>query len=326
MEESFYSCYSYEVGNYIGVVLAAPGVVANIINIIVFSHESLRSAPINRFFLAKSCSDLYFMLVNILEPLTECSDCVVYYWYAFRVFEWIYRDYLNFIAQLSSMMLEVMVTFERYAILSTSFKIYKNTDRRIFIFVIFLFCALFYSYKFVALEVIEATDSFDQPIYYLNFNEFGRTKWRFLLDSTHSSLRDGLCVVLIIIFNCFIIMNIKQTIRNSHMNSQLNWRLKRDRAEHKVTVMVILTGISTVIAHSLQFLYFVPIPELRSVTTSDCYVDVMLILAVLSYEINFVFYLMFNKIYKKTFLDLFHKLTLFISNTAARLLRCCMDS
>ena len=303
-------CYRWDTNNYVIAGLAILGVVTNTLNIIVFSQKNMMKNTMNVYLLAKSASDLYYMVGNALEPMSVCFNCFTMYLYWYQTLSLIYRYYICSVAQLSSMMLDVMATLNRYVTISQNFsKFSKRIDHRLIILGIYLFGALFYIYKFFVFTVTEMRNDSVVKEYYLDYSDFGAKIGHQLFDSIHTVIRDGICVLAIIVLNILIMIQMRRAmatkkIIGSHGNKASSSKIKARRAEQKITIMVILTGIKEAILHILLLVYYLPVPQFRDIALDDCYQDTLFFLYILSYSVNFFFYIFFNNNYRETFTEL----------------------
>ena len=99
-------------------------------------------------------------------------------------------------------------------------------------------------------------------------------------------------------------MKKKKAINGAHSTQMVSATSKADRAELKITIMVISTGITAVLAHLLEFIYYLPIASIQLTPTSTCFYVISAFIYVLAVGINFFFYLFFNHVFEETFLGL----------------------
>ena len=271
-------CISGESFSILAECIGFAGFVLNVLNILVFSQERLRKRVMNIYLLAKSFSDAVALISQMISGLLKCTDCAVNYSYSFQLFNLIVPKYICYIALLSSIMFEVMATFDRYVIVYQNFNFYHKINYRIIIGFILVYCSTFYVYKFFTLALVSSQDANGRQLYQVEKSEFGKSPGSSVLGAIHSIVRDGICVLLVVILNVLLLVKMKQLLSKKKLiiaslrAAGSKAISNADRAESNITIMVILTGLSAILAHSLELLYFLPIPSIFFITNFDCFV------------------------------------------------------
>ena len=297
------SCYSYETSSRVASALGCLGVLTDVISIVVFSQKTMRKNTMNTYLLAKSASSLPLMISNALYPwFTSYSS------YGLLFLELFFFYYICWIAQLSSIMLEVMAAFDRYVFISNNLIFYRKIDHRIIILVIFILSFAFHVYVFFILHVVEFShdSSGGGEIVYVLIT--ANDRFYFIFALINSLLRDVFLVAVLIIFNVLILVEMrramakKRTISRSHSNQASYANSKADRAERNITIMVVFSGVTYVVCRIPDIINALPF-ELAFVA-SDCFIDISIALGILSYSNSLVFYVSFNSAFRETLLKL----------------------
>ena len=119
-------CYDSSTSDFVNSGVAFLGAAANILNVLVFSQAEMRKNTMNVYLLAKSASDLYFLITVAFRPWTSCVNCSLALSYGLQIFKLFYVYHAGYVAQISSMMLETIACFDRYVAISQYFIIYKK--------------------------------------------------------------------------------------------------------------------------------------------------------------------------------------------------------
>ena len=321
------TCRSIEL--YSKIVIGFIGTALNLASMAVYanprmSHLLNNKAKINNILLFKSLSDLItlfrLVLVNLIRPDWSTN-------YAYFLFAHIYTYYISFISQLSSMLFDVAVSFDRYVIVANRFLFFTRINYRYLVAVIYIYSALFYIFKFfqfnyaTQLTMNKTMPTTDKSP--LIDAEFAYSTASRALGIIHSIQRDFLCVSLIIVLNVLLLVKIKRllnkkrTLKSTTRSSvstlsigkrqsstttaaTLSENQREDSAELNLTIMVILTGLTAIIGHTTSIMAYLSNEELYKI---DCFNLVNYTLYFLSYTVTFFFYVAFNKRFREIFLD-----------------------
>ena len=303
-------CISPSAANAVFTTVLVFGIVTNFLNILVFSQAAMRKVAMDRYLLAKSASDMVFLALGVFTPLINCDTCRSRYSWATQVFALVAFYYVICIVQLSSMMLEALACFDRYVAISQNLRFYHRIDYKVIMALIFVYCSGFYVYKFFVLEIARTFDSSGVLLYIITYSNYGLEYGNAIFDSIHSIVRDGVCVLLIVVLNILMMVSMKRAMnRKKSMHGGKQERCaKVNRAENRTTIMVMTTGAVVVFVHAIELIYFLPIPQIYFITNSNCFEVGKGFLYISSFGINFFFYFFFNNAFRQTFFGIWAQL------------------
>ena len=295
-------------------IISSVGIVLNFLNIVVFLNPRMKTTrcsdknKMNVYLLAKSACDLTFLTRNIFFYLLDCQDCSLASHKGLKIFHLVFSVYLGIVSQLASMLLAVMATFDRYVTISqTCCQVYAKISYLFVLASIFAFSCLFYSYKFFEYHVVPTikAESYGSSEYSIDYTSFGNSPTMGVIRVVHSFMRDFVCVVLLVILNVLITLKMRTNLHKKKaaaaiLRTSAPALLRTVRAEHKVTIMVILTASAAIIGHILPFLSYLPL-DILLFTQSFCFAIVELLVYFSSFSIDFVFCFFFNSFFRKTF-------------------------
>ena len=165
----------------------------------------------------------------------------------------------------------------------------------------------FYSYKFISLQVVESSNNISTDGYVVQTEEIDKT-----MGYIHTTLRDGLCVLLIIVLNILTVIQIRNMLSKKKNLTKGSKSERVQNAETRLTLMVFTMSTLTFIGHGFNFVAYVN-PKNNFFWANGCYRTLKYVLFWYSYEINFFFYYFFNlnfqKIVKKYFAHLLKQIS-----------------
>jgi hypothetical protein len=305
--------------NYLQMINGLFGSAVNIICIIVFAKmikDKLTKEDIFKYLLFKSAVDTYISLRLSLGRKLTCINCELDNYYYVRLFYWIFCIYFGYSAQLISIMSDVASCFNRYRLFTTRFKALNRISYKVVIFFICLYSFSFYIYKIIGFKITTQSirvNNRTQVIYRLNSSELIPNnisdKNSQILEYVHSIVRDGICVLAILLLNILTLFEIreamykKQNLIRHHSNETQNTNGKRkvQKAQIRLTLMVFTISTITLLSHGSIFIYFF------IKRNSKCFQIISYISYELQYSTNFFFYLCFNLNFRKVFLSFFKK-------------------
>ena len=289
------------------------GFTLNILCIIAFCHSNqLRHNKSNifKYLLIKSISDAFILSRNIVFKLFG-NHFILFLNIQSCIITIIYEYYVGRVALLLSMMCEVATNFDRFRTIANRFLFLNKISFWIKFNFIILYCLLYYSYVFFQDQCFEITANttlsynITSTINYdiILVNSFKESRIGQFLRFFHSFFRDCFLIVLIVILNISTLVFMrnsfqrKRTMSLTQTNNKKprNKNAKLEKAEKNLTLMVFSSSLVNIIGHFVQFLWFLPIYQLKS---SECLNEIGTILLYLSYSINFFVYYSFNKHFK----------------------------
>ncbi len=304
---------------YFQLSIAIAGFLLNLICVRVFVKLlSLKgnNNDLFRYLSIKSAADAYILFVmwfdQIFDPdeyygqrsLKEYVDKL----YFLKVTYLIFGFYCGYSLRLISIFSEVLSVFNRYRLLTKRFDILNKLPFGIVCLGIFSYSFGFYSYKFFSIKII-------------NFNNFSsENNYEYVKDKEldnkmgyiHSGVRDGMCVLVILVINILTMVEIKKLLKKKKKMFKEKNKQKNHMAEIRLTIMVFVLSFIGVLAHSLQMVQYFS-PDYFFFNTNECFIILFdLIFNACSFPFNFFLYYFFNLKFKKHFSNMvFEFLNLF---------------
>ena len=311
-------------------LIASIGLLFNFFNIVVFLHPQLRTSHakdsnMNSYLLVKCFCDTLFLARNLVISFLECSNCAAQLFRLTQILRLVFIYYICFIVQLGTMLFEVLATFDRFVIVTRKFAAFLKLNFWAVAGAALGFCFAFYSYKLFAIHVVvvNSTTSSHRVTYDLDYSDFGLSVGNAILGQIHSVIRDLVCVLVILVLNLLMFvdmrkaMNKKRAIsaRSSPWSSAPKKHVysRADRAEFKLTIMIILTGITAILGHFLTLFEYMF--NFATIAESTCQAVLRNVLLEVSCSINFLFYFFFNTKFNRTFLLVFASFGLKLRST-----------
>lgn len=307
---STYKLYHIFVEKFINSI----GLIFNILNIIVF-NKLIKSKGVKgdmfKYLLFKSMFDAYYNFRNLLFIIYDCKHCLINRSAQYLIFHWIFVIYLGYVGQLLSIFCEIGATYDRYQQISKRLKFFKRISYKYYLFIVFIYSLIFYLYKFFdrTLSIRSGTSN----EYILKFNSFGHSELALKIDFVHSFIKNGLCVIVILVLNVLTFLSIKKTMNHKRSlinkcdNKSENETLRRSKSmaklkcvkvEINISLMILTTGILTIIGHGFLFVYNFPFMIKYA---NFCLYSITNLLYYLSVTFNFLIYFAFYKNFRVCF-------------------------
>jgi hypothetical protein len=291
------------------------GFILNFVNIFIFIKIILHKKQndnLFKYFLTKSLSDFYVNTFGMMMGLVDIyfKNQILQY-IQFCLFRLIFDEYMCFVFQSISILCDVALSVNRYKSVTNRFKFSNKISIRLKIFIMFSYSIIFYSFKLfqkhcaISISTIPSSNKSNSTSTILykidHFKHFKQTSLDLGFSLTHTIIRDGICTILIIIFNFLILFEMRKLVKakRSVIKNGSDRNEKANKAQKNLTRMVLITSTITFICHLLLFIYYLPL----QITTDPCYKAIMLILFYLSLSINFFAYFSFNLHFKRLFLN-----------------------
>jgi hypothetical protein len=302
-------------GNYLFLPVNILGFCLNILCIVAFCHSKqlrLNNSNLFKYLLIKAVCDVVILSRNTVLKLFG-KYLRIFYNIESCIIIVIYEYYIGRIALLLSVLCEVATNFDRFRTIANRFLFMNKISFTIKITLLILYCLVFYAYVFFQDQCYEIKTNSSALISNLTsvvkyktltpsyFRESNLGKF---LKFFHSFFRDFILMIIIIILNLATLIFVRNSFRKKRtMNlkpknkttRQNNKNIKLEKAEKNLTLMVFSSSLVNFIGHFFQFLWFLPINELKN---SDCLNEIGTILLYLSYSITFFVYYSFNKHFK----------------------------
>jgi hypothetical protein len=302
-------------------VIVSIGLAFNLINACVFLililTEKKFKSDMYKYLLLKTLFDAYYLFNVILIKYYDCKGCHLrensYELYLY----WIFSFYLNQVASLMSILTEIAANLDRYIHVSQKLEYLKKIPSGLSLLVMSIFSCLIYVNKFYEREMTKEFNTVhNKTLYRLRYNSFSVTNLTLNIDFMQSTIRDCICVFIILVVNLFTLLSMRKTFkRKRKLNSSFYKSLdknkkalrkkfnetnrlqsiKVNRAENKITVMVVLTGIVTCVGHGLYFLFNLPVLILQ---IGFCGYTFTKMVYYVSLGVNLFIYLIFNKSFR----------------------------
>ena len=308
---SFCQTIFYITEDYISPSLGFVGTILNMLSFVIYVMI-LRSTTQNhkdhlfKYLLVKSIADTYVSVYVFLNAITKKISSINEK-YGYRIFELIVFDYLVFVFELISMLLEVASIFNRFKIFTKTFKLFDKINFKIVIILMFMYSFGFYIHVFFNHLIVKnfKLDKSNITIFFYSVNQKGLGELDTIFGYIHSSVRDVLCVFLILILNIILMIKMRNFIK--HKKAIVGNQAKSEQVELKLTSMVIGTTSMTFFGHILTFIEYL---KIENITSNECFKAFSDLAFWICNAFNFVLYFYFNLYFRKTFLLFIQKFKL----------------
>ena len=250
-----------------------------------------------KYLLVKSMVDTYLNFLLILELFfagAYTKNLGIDKIYGLGIFFLIFGIYFMFSLELVSIMIEVAATFNRFRKIKSKFKLFDRIPFECVIVGIFVYSFGFYSYKFASTNVSKI-ESKNETSYSIQKTDLDTS-----MGYMHSIVRDGLCVLAIIVFNIWTMYEMKNVLIRKRSLTNVS---TRDNIEKRLTLMVICMSLITIVGHGVILIRYFS-PRGSFLKENQCCLAFSETLFWFSYQINFFLYYFFNLKFKKCFLRL----------------------
>jgi hypothetical protein len=192
-------------------------------------------------------------------------------------------------------MLEVAATFNRYRALKFQLKIFDKIQFKFVIAGMFVYSFGFYVYKLVSIQVVPNSQKNNTEYQYYSTDLDDK------MGYMHTIVRDGLCVLAIILLNILTMYELKSILmKKSVLKNASNNNDKTRNVDKRLTLMVICMSAITFIGHSLELIEYFSSRD-SFFNRNLCFITAKKLLFWLSYQINFFAYYFFNLKFKQSF-------------------------
>jgi hypothetical protein len=173
---------------------------------LVRSLKDKHSHDLFKYLLTKSIVDTYISFLLNLKLIfnSDYSQKLgVDRAYGLKVFYLIFGIYSTFSLQLISIFLEVAAAFNRYRCLKVELKLFDRFQFKYSILSMFAYSFSFYAYKFVSRQVVSKSQNNTSEY------EFKYMDLDYEMGYMHTIVRDGICVLAIILLNILTMYDLK---------------------------------------------------------------------------------------------------------------------
>jgi hypothetical protein len=278
------------------------GLIGNGLCIITFSKIIIKKQSQGNLFnylLLKSIIDFIDFISNSFGVLYYCYNCQMSNWYIFQIWAIWFYNYVEFIAETVSAILEIAATFDCLITINKTF-IYCQRKSFFYLFstLILVGFTLFYLIFPLGYKIKKHDSNFDY-----NYNDFGSTSFYSHITIIDSIIRDGIFLLIIITLNKFVLDLLKKsTQRRRELSGQVtndnNLLTVAQSAERKRMIMIIATGLNYMIGHFIN-LAFTIITTLNKELNTFCLHKFWILLYDLSYANNIFIYYFFNNVFRR---------------------------
>ena len=291
--------------DYIEKTIASISLLLNTLCLIAFAQiVRCTKQDIYKYLLYKSFIDILISLRFTLKSVFNCTDCQLETSYAIKVFYIIFFIYVDYALELLTMLCEVVACFNRYRFVTKTWEFFEKFSYKFVLLTITIFSFLFYVYLFFDRQINSITKSKNETIvtyFSIQQNSLGTTT--IVLGYVHSVMRNVLCVAFIFIVNVLTLCSVKRVLDKKKLLVNVTSGVKNakilskaERAELRLTFMVLLTNLVIVVAYGMSFVKWL---NIKAVDQSKCFVTINYIIYLMSFVLNFFIYYYFNLSFKK---------------------------
>jgi hypothetical protein len=268
------------------------------------SSANKNGQDIFKYLFYKSLMDICISLRFALKSIFNCKDCSLEKIYAIKVFYLIFLIYVDTACELLTMLCQVMACFNRYRFVTNKWNILdKLISYKLVLASITLFSLLFYIYLFFDRQIItkiRVDQNETLTLYLIQEESLGIGSQ--ILNYAHSLTRNVFCVVFIFVFNVLTFCSVKKSLdkkklmfKSSTSSSSQKLLSKSEKAELRLTLMVISTNLVILVTYGMSFIRWMKIKEIDQIT---CFATCNYIIYQMSFSLNFFIYFYFNKSFK----------------------------
>ena len=305
-DTNFCNGYFKYISNFILTFIGIFGYVLNILSSFIFFKiirdikAKTKNEDLFKYLFIKSLSNTYLCTINTFEPFKTFIFANVITTFAFQVIYQIFFNYFIYVFELFSTLTEVASIMNRYRKLINKYTFFDKISIVIFVILMLIYCCGFYVYKFID-DRVESVDNSTETIYILNEKVLGETS--VILGYIHSSIRDGVCTVLMIIFNYLTLKEIKKfnvnkkklVKANTFRNNGIE---KGEKAEKRLTLMVLISTSMCLFCNGIVFIKYVS-PE--PIHSNECLGNLADLFFWTPNTIHFFLYYNFNVSFRNCF-------------------------
>jgi hypothetical protein len=302
-------------------ILCIIAVLTNSLNVTVFINPKMKDTSF-KYLLCISISEVVYAGISTFIFVTFCDDCQINRYYSVQVYI-IYQALIVRTLALFCIFCDTVLSIERYMILKNK-KFLKPHWHKYVIFSLLVISFLFYFPLHFSKEII--------PIYYNNnttnmtiidnnsyklvSTEFGKSIIGKILLINASVFRLFFGSILLTIINVMNLYEFKKRYQNRQsaairytVNNNLNQTNRNLEASKNITLMVIWSSILFIFGNTpviiINILQFILDPNSFQLVLAF---RISLALIYFTHSLNFVIYILFNKLFRKILFSYFQKI------------------
>jgi hypothetical protein len=305
---------------YFYLSISGCGIIFNLLSSLAFIiSNDLRKYKGNvfKYLLIKSICDAVTSLINFFFSFIDqnygsffervdilCNLRQIFYFYLFYLFTSV------------SVLCDLASSFDRYRFISNKFIVLNKLSYFVKIGLMFTYSAFFYIYYFfnrecVYFQIANSTQFVKKFNYSISFDNsiIGQ-----IIYFWHSFVRDGICVVLIILFNVLILIFVRDTNKRKQRlkNNKQNLSSKKsEQAQKNLTNLVLITSLLNVIGHLPNLIF--NLPFMKSFRANTCFMGLKTFLLLSLHSFSFFIYYGFNTHFRHFFKAIILNLIRFMS-------------
>ncbi len=196
---------------YLSLIVSIFGVVTNLLNIFVFlSNRANMKHQIFTFMLAISSVDLAYCALLTYKSWSTCEICQLYTVYFTQLYTIIVFDYITSCLAIFNILIDIIVSFERYLIVVNS-RYLRRISTQAVIWFVGVFSLLYYS-PVLFMKSIEAIENSSES-FRLVLTSFGRSILAKIVLIVLQSVRIFLSVLLLPTINILTAVQLKRVVK-----------------------------------------------------------------------------------------------------------------
>ena len=303
---------------YISLTISAFNIIFNSLNVAILIRlirDNSKKSEFFIFLLIKSITDAFIGFRFILRDVVEK---ILYYPNSFKSSSFfviliyiIITKYLSWSFILISRISECFASFNRLIDLLISIKRLNKVIVRACYISLIIFSFTFYIYRFFEYQVVKLNSSYNSSNLIQQYG-FVRIKHSYLLDVIdfiHSLIKDIIFVSASVIIDIITFLLIRKSFKKKRTMTKRNEKhksiSKKERAEIRTLIMITVTSCIALIGHLGSFLQNLPIEP--NIFENKCLLTVGEIFYEMTFSINFIIYVIFNRRFRDIFLSFLHK-------------------
>ena len=287
--------------SYIEKSIGACSFALNLLCIVVFTQMiRFQKEEVYKYLLFKSIVDSFISLRVAFKSVLNCTGCVVDKMYALKLIYLIFFIYIEYAAELLSILIQIAANFNRYRLLSQRFGYFDKISYKLAIFLMSLYSFLFYIYMFFDNTIASKTSN-NETIYLIKETGLGAAS--IYVGYIHSVSRNVVCVAFIFVLNILTMRIVKMALsKKKHMlnkkysNKKKKVMSKTEKVELRLTLMVMATSAVIFFAYGMSFIKWL---KIEVIYTNKCYVTFTYIIYWISFSLDFFIYFYFNLSFKR---------------------------
>ena len=231
--------------NYFKLIISCICLLLNLACIVCFhratAFKTPKKQPKNfncfKYLLVKSYCDAYLLAHNIVFGVLHITIEPLFYQSMFIcVMRIVFEEFLDYIAELVSMFCAIASVFNHYRTILNKFQQLNKVSFWIKVSVMFFYAAAFYSYKFFQFNCIQIEPSNHSFMLNTTKSHMNKTldynfKYTFEYKSLffiHSMVRDGICLVIILVLNILVMIYVRDKMNKKNLLFKILSELKHE--------------------------------------------------------------------------------------------------